>query len=142
MNKMNTKQKQQSAITSGARFVPVAEWRYTHAAIEAANKIPAGCVNEQSHAIGMKHAEPIIVSLDAAIQYANAHRARYESPLCEDRTLGDYWLDWVKSLRRLLDGDGAVALATGRSTDSKDNGACESMFWSAMNAAGFTEEDL
>ena len=37
---------------------------------------------------------------------------------------------------------GAVAHERGITTDTKDNGCVESMFWAAMDIAGFTEEDL
>ncbi len=48
----------------------------------------------------------------------------------------------AKGIRALLNGDGAIAMKKGITTDSKDNGAVEEMFWQAMNTAGFTEADL
>jgi hypothetical protein len=52
------------------------------------------------------------------------------------------FLQSLTGIRGLLNGDGAVAHERGLSGDSKDNGVCEAIFWDAMDAAGYTEEDL
>ena len=101
-----------------------------------------GTISEQSHLLGMERGEPLIVAMDALIKQAKAHRTRFFSKLSEDYVLGPCWLEAAKGIRGLCNGDGAVALHMGRSTDSKDNGTVESMFWSAMEIAGFTEADL
>jgi len=59
----------------------------------------------------------------------------------EDGFLGRPWLEAVKGVRALLNGDGAIAMKQGITTDSKDNGAVEAMFWNALSVAGFTEGD-
>jgi len=97
-------------------------------------------ISEQSHQIGMTNFEPLIVAMDVLIKYAKAHKAAYFSPLSEDYVLGDPWLEAVKGIRELLNGNGAVAMHMNRSQDSKDNGTIESMFWSALEIAGYTEE--
>lgn len=97
-------------------------------------------VQTQSHEIGFYAGEPLIVAMDAMIRYAKAHRKAYGSTLCEDYALGERWLAATKALRGLLDGQGAVAMELDRSTDSKDNGTVEAMFWSAIELAGFTQE--
>lgn len=102
----------------------------------------AGTVSEQSHLIGMEGGEPLIIMLDCLAVYAKAHKARFFSKLSDDGVLGDEWLAAAKGVRGLLNGDGAVAHFTGRTTDSKDNGTLEAMFWAAMDIAGFTEADL
>ena len=135
-------ERQKNAVKAGARFTPVCEWQYSMDAIGAANKIGAGTVSEQSHALGMRHGEPLIVAMDAALQYAASYSARFERRLVDDYVLGPAWLEWAKGVRALLNGDGAVAMNLGRSTDSKDNGAVEEMFWAAMALAGYTEKDL
>ena len=117
-------------------------YNYLPSTIEAAQSIPAGCVSRQSHDIGMAHCEPLIVILDSLHRYALAHENRYESKLAEDYVLGAYWLQSLCGARDLLNGNGAVALERDRSTDSKDNGACERMFWLAMESAGFKESDV
>lgn len=124
------------------RFPVKTEWTYSWEAIKAARNIPQGTVSEQSHAIGMRDGEPLLIALDAAHQYASTYAARFGSKLASDYVLGDHWLEWVKAIRGLLNGDGAIAMQLDRSTDSKDNSAMEELFWSAMDLAGFTEKDL
>lgn len=101
-----------------------------------------GTVSEQSHLIGMREGEPLIVMLDALIKYAKAHKGAFFSPLAEDYVLGPDWLAAAKGVRGLFNGNGAIAHTLNRSTDSKDNGTVEAMFWQAMEIAGFTEADL
>ncbi len=104
--------------------------------------IAPGTIAEHSHALGMRKAEPLIIAFDALIKYAKSYEKRWERKLAEDYVLGPEWLASLQGLRGLLNGDGAVAYDMDRSTDSKDSGACESLFWSAMEIAGFKEEDL
>lgn len=96
----------------------------------------------QSHQRGVDGMEPLLLAMDGALRYAKAYRKRWGRPLREDGVLGEYWLDWVKGIRGLLNGDGAVAWENGWTTDSKDNGVVEGIFWDALNAAGFEEKDL
>jgi len=109
---------------------------------QAVKKLTPRTVSAESMAIGRINGEPLFYALDGMLRYAKAHAKRYESPLSEDYFLGPHWLQTVKGLRGLLNGDGAVAMEIGRSRDSKDNGVCEEIFWAAMAAAGFKEEDL
>ena len=104
--------------------------------------VPANVVSGNAHRIGMGATEPIIMILDALIRYAKAHEKRFESKLAQDYVLGVEWLAMAKGARALLNGDGAVAHERGLNTDSKDNGACEAMFWDALEIAGFGQEDL
>lgn len=105
-------------------------------------RIPRGTVAEQSMRLGRLNDEPLLLALDGLLRYAKAYRQRFESPLAEDGVLGPCWLDAAKGLRGLLNGDGAVAMERGVTTDSKDNGALEGIFWHALRAAGFGEADL
>jgi len=114
---------------------------------EAFAKVPERTVAHQAHSIGMNGTEPLIVILDSLIRYAKAHEAIFESKLSEDYFLGPCFLSAITSTRELLNGNGAVANEISANTnkpcrDSKDNGACEDMFWDAMKIAGFTEEDI
>lgn len=129
-------------VPVGSRFAPTVEWQYAFDTLKAAEKIPAGTVSEQSHQIGMRQGEPLIVMMDALFQYAAVYAARYDGKLAEDNVLGEYWLDAAKGIRGLLNGDGSVAMQLDRTTDSKDNGAIETMFWNALEMAGFKESDL
>lgn len=110
---------------------------------DAIGRVPAGVVSGAAMRLGEQRGEPLLVALDGLLRYAHAYRARFEQPLNEDYVLGPEWLAAVKGLRGLLlNGDGAVAMELGRTTDSKDNGALESVFWAAMAVAGFEESDL
>jgi hypothetical protein len=104
--------------------------------------IPQGTISYVSHKNGLRGEEPLIVILDALIGYAKSYQDRYGSKLATDYVLGPEWLSALVGTRGLLNGDGAIAMTQGITTDSKDNGACEAMFWSAMDIAGFTEADL
>lgn len=115
-------------------------YRFTPEAIVHANKLTPGTVSERAHKLGLENGEPLIIAMDALIKYAQAYKDRFEQPLCEDGVLADPWLDAVKGIRALLNGDGAIAMIKGITTDSKDNGCVESMFWDALASAGYTEE--
>lgn len=116
-------------------------YRYSAETIAAANRISVGVVNEQSHKLGMERGEPIIVMLDGLLKYAETYRERFEGNLADDQVLGDYWLDALKAVHGLLNGDGQVAMKLNRTTDSKDNGACEQVFSDALRIAGFDDRD-
>lgn len=110
--------------------------------MEACFKVPAGTVAERSMQLGLGQCEPLLVAMDALIRYAKAYETRFEGKLAADYVLGDEWLAAAKGIRALLNGDGAVAMERGVTTDSKDNGVIEEMFWSALKAAGYEEKDL
>lgn len=116
------------------------QYIYGDAAAKAALPITEGTVSAQSHALGMRCAEPLIIMLDSLEKYAASYRKRFGSPLAEDYVLGESWVRALKGVRELLNGDGAVAMSMARVLDSKDNGACKAMFWAALETAGFTEE--
>jgi hypothetical protein len=117
-------------------------YRFAPETIAQANKVPVGTVNEKSHKLGMEHGEPLIVMMDSLIKYAEAYRERFNTLLADDYFMGEQWLQAARAVRALLNGDGVVAWKKDRSTDSKDNGAIEGMFWDAMSLAGFKEEDV
>src|SRR5262245_26111744 len=116
--------------------------RYQSETYREYERVPSGTVSRESAALGMNEREPLIVAFDALLRYAKAYRRTYEAPLADDGVLGGPWLDAAKSLRALLNGDGAVAMERGITTDSKDNGMLESLFWKALDIAGFEEGDL
>jgi hypothetical protein len=68
--------------------------------------------------------------------YAKAYRARYGQGVADDGALGDEFGRTIAGIRYLLNGDGAVAMRRGITTDSKDNGCIESMYWAACAASG------
>jgi len=109
--------------------------------LQAIASIPHGTIAEQSMTLGIELKEPLFYALDGMLRYAKAYQ-RIGDKLSNDYVLGPAFLSVVKGLRGLLDGDGAVAMERGITTDSKDNGTCESIFWSAIKASGYTERDI
>jgi phosphopantetheine adenylyltransferase len=108
--------------------------------IEALNKLFATCpgtVAEQSMKIGIFNGEPVLVMIDAAIRYAKAHKVAYDQPVNDDYMLRDEFAGILRGIRAMLDFNGGVALEMERSTDSKDNGVIESLYWTACEIAGF-----
>lgn len=118
------------------------QYRYTVEAIAHANKLPAGTVSEQAHKYGMEQGEPLLIAMDALFKYADTYWMTFNSQLAQDHVLGPQWLDAVKGVRGLLNGNGQVAMAKDISTDTKDNGCIESLFWDALKVAGYEEKDL
>lgn len=107
------------------------------------HKLTKGTVSQIAHKQGLNNHEPLIIAMDAMLRYAKAHTKAYpDGKLADDGALGECWLDAVSGIRGLLDGNGAVAMIHHIDTDTKDNGCVESMFWAAMDIAGFKEEDL
>jgi len=122
-------------------------YEYQPETSQAYARIDSRTIAHQTHSLGMNKCEPLIVILDSLIRYAKAHQANMGGKLCEDYYLGPCFLSALTSTRDLLNGNGAVANALSSMTgkpvrDSKDNGACEEMFWEAMRISGFTEADI
>lgn len=115
-------------------------YRYAPETIAECNKLTPGTIAEQAHKLGMERGEPLIIAMDALLKYAQAYRDHFESNLANDMVLGDEWLASLKGIRGLLNGDGAIGMIRNISTDTKDNGCVEAMFWTALKTAGFTEE--
>lgn len=116
---------------------------YTLETQDEARKIDPGTVNFHAHHWGMVEGEPLIVIMDGLLRYALSYRARWEQPVAKDGFAHGPWLAAAKGIRALLNLDGANAMKCGiTTTDSKDNGAVERVFWKAMAVAGFTEADL
>ena len=110
--------------------------------VSAMLKLKRGTVAESSNYLGLSNGEPLLIAMDGLLRYAKAYARQYEGELKDDCVLGPQWLEAAKAIRALLNGDGAVAMERGITTDSKDNGVIESVFWAAMGIAGFTEQDL
>jgi hypothetical protein len=72
----------------------------------------------------------IASSLVALRDYAVAHECTYGSPLAQDGVLGDAWLDMLRGLRALLNGE------LGR----LDGGFLDGAICNLHRAAGFTGE--
>jgi hypothetical protein len=112
-------------------------YTYQPETVQAFNKCPERTISQQSHRIGMINHEPLIVIFDSFLAYAKAYKARFEGNLASDYILGDAFIKSIQAAHELLNGDGAVAMASGRSGDSKSSRACESIYQAALSTAGF-----
>ncbi len=99
-------------------------------------KLPHGTVSEASMRLGVANNEPLLVAMDAMLRYAKAYSTRNEALLGSDRFLSDPYFEAIKGIRALLNGDGAVAMERNITTDSKDNGVIESLYWHCCREAG------
>lgn len=121
--------------------VEISSVRYalqTETVIETA-KLPKSSVEAQSHNRGLSRGEPLILMMDGLIRYAKAI-AKHGGCLANDPILGGAWLDAAKGVRKLCNGDGAVAIENAWGADSKSNGVIESLYWEAVRIAGFTPD--
>jgi hypothetical protein len=109
---------------------------------EESAKLTPGTISARSMQLGIEHGEPLALMFESLLRYAAAYELRFHSKLATDYVLGPKYLDALTGVRGLLDGDGAVAMERGITTDSKDNGTLEAMFWHCMKASGFTEADI
>ena len=107
---------------------------------EGANFPPTNTVAGESHERGMRHNEPLMQGLCDAVRFAEAYEKRYGSKIAPDYVLAEHYKGWIDGLRGLLCGMGAVAMEQDISTDTKDDGFCESVYWLAMKAGGFEDE--
>lgn len=73
---------------------------------------------------------PIVRAVQAWIEYAEAHKARYESDIGGDYVLGPAWEQWGRALRTLLNGE----------TGDLDCGTLDSIILHNLVEQGFTEE--
>lgn len=120
----------------------ISRYRYRNQTEIILTEVPAGTVSRQSHLIGISECEPLIITMDSMIRYAEAYEKRFEQSLVDEPVLCEAFIEVIKGIRGLLNGDGAVAMERNITTDSKDNGAVEAMFWEAVHAAGLKESDL
>lgn len=109
----------------------------THQAIE---KLDRGTVDHASMILGRNWGEPLLIAMDGLLRYAKAYEMRFHQKLSDDYVLGDYWADAIRNLHGLLNGDGAVAMERGITTDSKSNGVIEEIYHAALKAAGFNDQ--
>lgn len=108
----------------------------------AIDRLTRGTVSAHTMAIGRVYKEPLLVSMDAMLRYAKAFEHAYGFKLGEDRVLGECFAEAIKGLRGLLDGQGAVAMERGLTSDSKDNGLIEEIFWQCCEVAGLDGDTL
>lgn len=108
--------------------------------IHAVARLDPKCVDAHSTRLGITNGEPLLVAMDGLLRYAKAYEKRFEGKLAQDSCLGDYWIDAIKGLHGLLNGDGVVAMERGITTDSKSNGVIEYVYQEALKVAGFNDQ--
>ena len=114
----------------------------TKAAIDRLNAMAPRTIAQQSMRLGVDKAEPLLLILDSAIRYAKAYKARFDQPVSEDYMARDHFAGILSGARALCNFDGAAAMERGITTDSKDNGTLESLYWTACEIAGLDRDDL
>ena len=114
----------------------------TLAELSKLHRIAPRTVAEQSMNLGIANDEPLLVAMDAMLRYAKAYRKRFESGVGDDGVLGPCFADAINGVRGLLDGDGAVAMERNITTDSKDNGVIESLYWECCKVAGLDGDEI
>ncbi len=75
---------------------------------------------------------PIVGMLQTMAAYADAHQARFASPLGDDYVLGAAWLEMLIGWRKLLNGE------LGR----LDGGTLDRLYFEIGKAAGFDADEL
>jgi hypothetical protein len=105
---------------------------YSHETMAEVAKVQKQCPGTQA-AAALQHAvtyqQPLLTAMDALLRAAKDYSERFDSKLADDYVLGPPWLDAIKGVRRLLDGDfGPI-----------DNGTVEAIFWRALAIAGYNE---
>lgn len=106
-------------------------------------KIPPRTVAAQSMALGVAENEPLLVAFDAMLGFAKAYESQFGDKLETDYVATPAYGKVISGLRSLLQFDGAVAMERGiTTTDSKDNGALEAVYWECCKAAGIDGDDL
>ncbi len=75
---------------------------------------------------------PVAGMIAAFGKYADQHNKRFESTLSEDYVLGAAWLDGMKAIRTLLNGD----------LGQMDGGTCDTMICAMLFNEGFSDKDL
>lgn len=99
-------------------------------------KLTPGTVAAASMQLGARAHEPLLEAMDAMLRYAKAYSKCYEALLGSDGFLSEPYFEVIKGLRTLLNGNGAVAMERNITTDSKDNGVIESLYWHCCREAG------
>ena len=117
-------------------------YKYQDEMVKEYRKLPERTVSQKAMEIGLHNYEPLIVAMDSMLRYAKAYKRAYDFLISDDGVLGEEFLSVITGIRGLLNGDGAVAMEKGITTDSKDNGTIESLFWKCMDIGGFEESDL
>lgn len=99
-------------------------------------------IAEQAMRLGVANDEPLLICMDSMLRYAKAYRKRFEQSLADDYVLGPPFGKAIAGIRFLLNGNGAVAMERDVTTDSKDNGVIEALYWECCKVAGLNGDEL
>jgi hypothetical protein len=108
----------------------------TLAALDKLNATCPGTVAARDMAAGFTAGEPYLIILDQAIRIAKAYHREFERPLGEDYMAEGEFRSIIAGVRAFLNFDGAAKWEAGKTHDTKDNGAIESLYWAACELAG------
>jgi hypothetical protein len=118
---------------------------YQPETIEAMERLATQCPRTrafQEAKLGMSEAEPLLVMMDAAIRYIKAYTKENDRKMVDDCMAAPEIRSILSGIRGFLNFNGGVAYEKGITTDSKDNGMIESLFWKACDLAGIDGNDI
>ncbi len=81
--------------------------------------------------IALNH--PILAMIDGLLSLADWSIREFDARVADDGFTGPYWIDAAKNVRGMFSSASPAGFSAG---------ACEAVFWRAMEIAGFSEEDL
>lgn len=116
--------------------------KYQNETIQEIRKLTDGTIAAHSAQLGAHENEPLLVCMDALLRYAKAYKRAYDTPIGNDNVLGHGYIKALVGVRILLDGMGAVAMERSISTDSKDNGVIEALYWECCKVAELDGDNL
>lgn len=76
---------------------------------------------------------PLLAMIDGLLRMAIYSRDEFDSRIADDYFTGPYWIEAAKNVRGMFSSASPAGFSAG---------ACEAVFWRAMEIAGFTEGDL
>ena len=76
---------------------------------------------------------PILAMIDGLLRLAAWHAERFDSRIADDGFTGPYWIEAAENVRGMFSSASPAGFSAG---------ACEAVFWRAMDIAGFSEADL
>ena len=114
----------------------------TLAALEHLHTIAPGTVALRNAETGFRVGEPLLIIADQCIRYAKAYAGQFDQPISDDFMAAPEFSSLLSGFRALLNFDGAAKWEGEKSTDTKDNGMIESLYWTACEIAGIDGDDI
>lgn len=96
----------------------------------------------QEVSLGHREGEPLLVIFDALLSYAKTFEAHFGQKIADDYVASPEFSSMLSGARGMLNFNGGVANGAGITTDSKDTGALETLYWEACKAAGIDGDSI